>query len=75
MYAMVSCKAGTINWIINLLIDKLKKMIITNLLIIDHLISVPVILPYLSLALKTSKLLTIFYLTFEQVQLTTQCCV
>ena len=57
MYAMVSCKAGTINWIINLLIDKLKKMIITNLLIIDHLISVPVILPYLSLALKTSKLL------------------
>ena len=42
----------------------------TDLLIIDHLISVFVTLLYLSLVVGH---LTILYLKFEQVQFTTQC--
>ena len=46
----MTIKADTINQIIDYLIDKFHKMIIiTDLLIIDHLISVSVTLPYLPL--------------------------
>ena len=51
--------------------------IITDLLIIDHLISVFLTLPYIPLSIQTPQLLTIVYLKFkfEQVQFTTHCCV
>ena len=43
-------------------------IIITDLLIIDHLISVSVTLPYLPSNTQTPQLLTILNLKFEQVQ-------
>ena len=48
-------------------------IIFTDLLLIDHLISVPVTLPYLALVFRHLNSLTILYLKFEQVQFTTQC--
>ena len=44
---------------------------ITDLLIIDHLNSVSVTLPYLPLVFR--HLLTIIYLKFEEIQFTTHC--
>ena len=50
---MVRIKANTINRIIDKLIDKFHKMIfVTDVLIIDHLISVSVTLPYLPLVFR-----------------------
>ena len=49
-------------------------IIITDLLIIDHLISVSYFTVFI-LSIRVSQLLTILNLKFEQVQLTTQCCV
>ena len=45
-------------------------IIATDLLIIDHLISVSVALPYLPLSIQSPQLLTILYLKFEQAQFT-----
>ena len=50
-------------------------IIVTDLLIINHLIFVPVTLPYLALAFKHLNSLPYFIKTFEQVKFTTQCCV
>ena len=49
----------------------------TDLLIINHLISVSITSPYLPLVftIQTPQLLTILYLKFEQVQFTTHHCV
>ena len=46
-------------------------IIITDLLIIDHLISVSVTLPYLPLVFRHLNNFTILSLKFEQVQFTT----
>ena len=48
--------------------------VITDLLIIDHLISAFVTLPYLPLVLRHLSSFY-FYLKFEQVQYSTHCCV
>ena len=50
-------------------------IIITDLPIIDHVISVFVTLPYFTFSIQTPKLLTIHNLNFEQVQFTTHCCI
>ena len=50
-------------------------IIVTDFLIIDHLISVSLTLPYLPFCIQTPQLLTILNSKFEQVQLTIQCCV
>ena len=49
-------------------------IIVTDLLIIDHLTSV-FLNTVFTLSIQTPQLLTILNLKFEQVQLTTQCCV
>ena len=49
-------------------------IIITDLVMINHMISVFVTLPYL-LSTDTPQLITILNLKFEQVQFTTHCCV
>ena len=57
----MSIKAGAINRTIDYLIDEFHKMIIiTELLIIDYLISVSVILPYLPLVFRHLNSLTHF---------------
>ena len=49
-------------------------IIITDLLVIDHLISVCYFTVF-TLSIQTPQLLTICYLKFEQVQFTTHSCV
>ena len=50
-------------------------IIITDLLIIDHLIFVSVTLPYLPLIFRHLNSLPYRYLKFEQVEFTTEYCV
>ena len=69
-------KPGTINRIIDELIDKFHKNDYRYRFANNRaLISVSVTLPYFTLSIQTPKLLTILYLKFEQVQFTTHCCV